>query len=52
MDEVFMDFEDCLQYLCAKSVNADFIVTRNPKDFVNSTIPAILPDDFCNRNLV
>ncbi len=51
MDEDFMDFEDCLQFLCAKSVKADLLVTRNPKDLVCSTIPAILPDDFCKQNL-
>lgn len=28
------DFEDALQYYSAKSVLADYIVTRNTKDFV------------------
>ena len=42
----FDDLEDCVQTECAKSIQADFIITRNVKDFVNSPIPAILPDDF------
>ena len=42
----FSDVEDCLQVECAKEFTADYIVTRNIKDFKKSTIPAILPDDF------
>lgn len=43
----FKDFEDCLQDMCALSVNADYIVTGNIKDFVVSKIPAITARDFC-----
>lgn len=42
----FVDFEDCLQDKCAKDVGADCIITCNVKDFQNSEIPAITPDDF------
>ena len=42
----FKDVEDCLQLECAKDFSADYIVTRNIKDFLKSDIPAILPDDF------
>lgn len=42
----FSDLEDCLQSICAKNVKADYIITRNIKDFVNSEVPAILPEDF------
>jgi predicted nucleic acid-binding protein len=45
-NENFPDVEDGLQSECAKEVNADFIVTRNISDFRNSSIPAILPEDF------
>ena len=45
-DKFFIDFEDCLQAECALSCGADYIVTRNIKDFVNSSVPAILPEDF------
>ena len=42
----FDDVEDCLQTECAKDFSADYIVTRNVKDFRNSEVPAILPDEF------
>ncbi len=42
----FMDVEDCLQAECAKEFSADYIVTRNIKDFQSSTVKPILPDDF------
>ena len=42
-DESFPDFEDCLQSKCALQVNADYIVTRNVKDFTASKIPAVTP---------
>ena len=41
----FKDFEDCLQVEIAEHFPADFIVTRNTKDFVNSTIPVIMPNN-------
>lgn len=42
----FKDFEDCLQDRCAKSVNAEYIITRNVEDFSKSEVPAMLPEDF------
>lgn len=45
-DQLFTDIEDCLQAECAKAFSADYIVTRNIRDFQNSPIPAILPDEF------
>jgi predicted nucleic acid-binding protein len=42
----FDDFEDCLQSECAKEFGADFIITRNVKDFKLSNIPAITPGEF------
>ena len=39
------DFEDALQIVSAKAVDADYIITRNKKDFVNSPIMAILPEE-------
>lgn len=45
-NENFTDVEDCLQTECAKAISADYIITRNIKDFEYSTIPAILPDEF------
>ena len=48
-NEDFSDFEDCLQEECAFAISADYIVTRNTKDFVSSRVPAILPDEFLKK---
>ena len=45
-DDTFSDFEDCLQTQCALSLRADYIVTRNVKDFAASEIPAVTPEEF------
>ena len=47
-NEVFSDFEDCLQMECAKAYNAKYIVTRNIDDYKASEIKAILPKDYLN----
>ncbi|MBQ0051381.1 MAG: PIN domain-containing protein [Treponema sp.] len=46
----FKDFEDCLQDECAYSVNADYIITRNTKDFEGSKIRAVTPEEFLKIN--
>lgn len=46
-DDNFSDFEDCVQMQCALNFHADYIVTRNIKDFSASDIPAVTPEDFC-----
>jgi predicted nucleic acid-binding protein len=43
------DFEDAVQSSCAKSVKADFIVTRNTSDFAHSPVPAITPSECIAR---
>ena len=43
------NFEDCLVAVCAKSINCDYIVTRNIKDFEEFDIPAIAPADLLSR---
>ena len=45
-NDEFSDFEDCLQVECAKHFIADYIVTRNTKDFSGSVVPVIEPSDF------
>jgi predicted nucleic acid-binding protein len=42
----FPDFEDCLQAECAKYAGAEYIVTRNVKDYVGADIAAITPEEF------
>lgn len=48
-NEDFSDFEDCLQAECAVAFNADYIITRNTRHFQSSTIPALSPQEFCQR---
>lgn len=43
------DFEDALQSVCANRMKADFIVTRNLKDFKNSKVMAIKPSELIER---
>jgi predicted nucleic acid-binding protein len=45
-NERFSDLEDCVQSECAKSIRAEYIITRDINDFVNSQIPPILPNTF------
>lgn len=45
-NEEFSDFEDCLQMECAKSYEAEYIVTRNVSDYSISEIKAILPSEY------
>ena len=40
------DFEDAIQSATAESVHADYIITRNVKDFSKGKIAAITPSDF------
>ena len=45
----FPDFEDALQSVCAGKFGADFIVTRNVKDYRLSRIKALSPADFIEK---
>jgi len=42
----FDDFEDALQYFSAKSRKMDFIITRNKKDYKNSSISVCTPTEY------
>lgn len=48
----FNDLEDALVSYCAGREKADYIITRNEKDFKNSNIMAISPEAFLRRNIV
>ena len=45
----FKDYEDALQSICAKRIKADFIITRNTKDFKNSPVKAITPEQLLEK---
>jgi hypothetical protein len=40
------DTEDALQVVAAESLGADYIVTRNVRDYARSPIPAVTPVAF------
>jgi predicted nucleic acid-binding protein len=45
------DFEDAIQIISASAIeNIDFIITRNLKDFRESEILALSPDEYFLRN--
>ena len=46
LDSEFKDFEDGVQFFCAKRVEADLIITNNPKDFKESDIKIMTPLEF------
>ena len=43
------DYEDALQMVCANRIKADFIITRNIRDFINSKTLAIKPSELLER---
>ena len=45
LDMDMLDFEDSLQIVSAQAADADYIITRNKKDFLNSPIRAISPEE-------
>jgi predicted nucleic acid-binding protein len=40
------DFEDSVQFTVGKGLSANFIVTRNTKDFTSSSITTVTPEQF------
>jgi len=46
VDSNFSDFEDAVQYFVAISAKADVIITRNVKDYKQSTIPVLTAEQF------
>jgi len=49
LDSEFKDFEDAIQYFCAKKVDAELIITDNIKDFKLSDIHVITAIDFLEK---
>ena len=43
------DYEDSLLAVCAVKSKAIYIITRNNKDFVDSPVMPISPDEFLNK---
>lgn len=45
----FDDYEDAIQSVCASRVRADYIVTRNKKNFTNSPVSAVAPEELLDQ---
>ena len=45
----FKDYEDAVQSACAARIHAEYIVTRNGKDFAGSKVPAVTPAELLER---
>lgn len=43
------DFEDAIQAATAQRIHADYIITRNTKDFLQSKIPALTPKEIVDK---
>lgn len=43
------DYEDALQSVCARRIHANYIVTRNIRDFMNSEVMAVKPSELIER---
>ena len=48
-DMKFRDYEDAVQSACASRIKANYIVTRNIKDFAESKVTAIKPTELLDR---
>jgi hypothetical protein len=40
------DFEDSVQFIVGSDLSVDYIVTRNAKDFISSSVDVLLPEQF------
>ena len=49
LDLKWDDFEDSVQYTTGQSISAKYIITRNAKDFINSKINVVSPEEFINQ---
>ena len=45
-DMKWRDFEDAVQSSTASRINADYIITRNTKDYKDSPVPALTPEEY------
>ena len=46
---MWSDFEDALQSTAADRIAADYIITRNVRDFKKSRVPAITPSEYISK---
>lgn len=47
--DFYDDLEDCLQMQGAENLRLNYIITRNVKDFKNSAVQAVTPEEFLEQ---
>ena len=52
LESKFKDFEDGVQYFCARKIDANLILTSNKKDFKHSEIKVLSPLEFYDKYIV
>ena len=50
-DSSFKDFEDAIQFFSAIRCDADYLITRNVKDFLQEDMPVLTPEEFLQLDL-
>lgn len=48
LNSSFKDFEEAVQYFSALQADCSIIITRNAKDFKNSTLPVMTAEEYLN----
>lgn len=51
IDADFNDFEDGIQFFSAVRCNADYLISRNVRDFPHDDIPVLTPEEFLRLDL-
>lgn len=51
VDSDFRDFEDGIQFFSAIRSGADYLITRNVKDFPHKDIPVMTPEEFLKLSI-
>ena len=49
MESNMADFEDALVTVCAKRTKTEYIITRNVKDYMNSSVLPLTPEQFLTK---
>ena len=52
LDSNWKDFEDSVQNAVAEHQRFDCIITRNPSDYKDSSLPVLTPQEFANKFIV
>lgn len=46
--QMWTDFEDCVQYTTGKNNRADYLITKNKKDYESTALSVLTPSEWLN----